>query len=357
MKLVKLYLKNFRGYLETEIEFNEDLNVIIGRNDVGKSTILDALDYFFNESKIEHSDCHIDAEDRNITIGVAFKVSDNDFVFLDATNPTTLKDEFLLNEDGYFEIRKVINASNKTITATNVSIEIIAHHPEILSQPLITNNISKLKSLLDDYSTEIPEYSEINKTKKADIRKALFNLLVNETTVFNKISIPLKSLQDDNMNSWAKVKGNLPIFNLFQSDRTNTDGDKEVQDPMKAITKEALSSLQSDLDRIRDEVVKKVEEIGGSTIEKLKEFNYEIASQLKTLPELKGWDSVFKFSLDTDEDIPLNKRGSGVRRLILLSYFRAQSEKKSTEHNNSNIIYAIEEPETSQHPDFQKNDY
>lgn len=236
MKLVKLYLKNFRGYLETEIEFNEDLNVIIGRNDVGKSTILDALDYFFNESKIEHSDCHIDAEDRNITIGVAFKVSDNDFVFLDATNPTTLKDEFLLNEDGYFEIRKVINASNKTITATNVSIEIIAHHPEILSQPLITNNISKLKSLLDDYSTETPEYSEINKTKKADIRKALFNLLVNETTVFNKISIPLKSLQDDNMNSWAKVKGNLPIFNLFQSDRTNTDGDKEVQDPMKAIT-------------------------------------------------------------------------------------------------------------------------
>ncbi len=112
--------------------------------------------------------------------------------------------------------------------------------------------------------------------------------------------------------------------------------------------------MQNDLDRIRDEVVKKAEEIGGSTIEKLKEFNYEIASQLKTLPELKGWDSVFKFSLDTDDDIPLNKRGSGVRRLILLSYFRAQAEKKSTEHNNSNIIYAIEEPETSQHPDFQK---
>ena len=43
-----------------------------------------------------------------------------------------------------------------------------------------------------------------------------------------------------------------------------------------------------------------------------------------------------------------------MRRLILLSYFRAEAEKKvSTGYNNS-IIYAIEEPETAQHPDYQR---
>ena len=47
MKLKKLKLKNFRGYsYEVEIEVT-DLNVIIGKNDIGKSTILEALDIFF----------------------------------------------------------------------------------------------------------------------------------------------------------------------------------------------------------------------------------------------------------------------------------------------------------------------
>ncbi|XXL53005.1 AAA family ATPase [Mammaliicoccus lentus] len=186
------------------------------------------------------------------------------------------------------------------------------------------------------------------------MRKEIFSILVNEQTEFEKTFINIKDIEDESLKTWVKLKEQLPIYNLFQSDRTNTDGDKEVQDPMKAITKEALKGLQSKLDEIRDEVVSKVEEIGHQTIEKLSEFDDEIASQLKTLPDLKGWDSVFKFNLDTDGDIPLNKRGSGVRRLILLSYFRAQAEKQIEESENTNIIYAIEEPETSQHPDYQK---
>ena len=42
MKLNSLIIKNFRGYRDIKIPFNDNLNLIIGRNDVGKSTILDA---------------------------------------------------------------------------------------------------------------------------------------------------------------------------------------------------------------------------------------------------------------------------------------------------------------------------
>ena len=44
MQLYSLYLKNFRAYEDTKIVFDKDLNVIIGQNDIGKSTILEALD-------------------------------------------------------------------------------------------------------------------------------------------------------------------------------------------------------------------------------------------------------------------------------------------------------------------------
>ncbi|HHP0358658.1 TPA: AAA family ATPase [Campylobacter jejuni] len=45
MKLVKCKIENFRSYENTEFNFS-DLGVIIGKNDVGKSTLFDALDIF-----------------------------------------------------------------------------------------------------------------------------------------------------------------------------------------------------------------------------------------------------------------------------------------------------------------------
>ena len=51
MKISQVKISNFRGYKdETVIEFN-DLTVFVGKNNVGKSTVLEALDIFFNEGK------------------------------------------------------------------------------------------------------------------------------------------------------------------------------------------------------------------------------------------------------------------------------------------------------------------
>ncbi|RQM78303.1 AAA family ATPase, partial [Aeromonas dhakensis] len=42
MKISKLKLNNFRGYKDILVDFDDSFNVIIGRNDIGKSTILEA---------------------------------------------------------------------------------------------------------------------------------------------------------------------------------------------------------------------------------------------------------------------------------------------------------------------------
>ncbi len=159
---------------------------------------------------------------------------------------------------------------------------------------------------------------------------------------------------DDTKNVWESIKKNLPLYFLFQSDRPNTDGDSEVQNPLKIATKNALTKVQEYLDKVKSEVEKEVMKIGQETIEKLRDFDADIATGLRTKLELKGWDSLFSFSLTGDDNIPLNKRGSGVRRLILLSYFRAEAERIIKEASTNEVIYAIEEPETSQHPDYQK---
>ena len=87
-------------------------------------------------------------------------------------------------------------------------------------------------------------------------------------------------------------------------------------------------------------------------------MNPDIANSLTPVipsPESLKWVDVFKsVSITGDEDIPINKRGSGVKRLVLLNFFRAEAERRKNENNVPDIIYAIEEPETSQHPSHQR---
>lgn len=52
MKIDSMKISNFRGYAgNTEIKFN-DLTVFVGKNDIGKSTVLEALDIFLMKGKV-----------------------------------------------------------------------------------------------------------------------------------------------------------------------------------------------------------------------------------------------------------------------------------------------------------------
>ena len=54
MKLKTVKIKNFRSYKEEVIIEFGDLTAFVGKNDIGKSTVLEALDIFFNDSKAIH---------------------------------------------------------------------------------------------------------------------------------------------------------------------------------------------------------------------------------------------------------------------------------------------------------------
>jgi predicted ATP-dependent endonuclease of OLD family len=51
MRIESVAIRGFRGYAHrVEVSF-PSLLVLVGRNDIGKSTILEALDIFFNDGK------------------------------------------------------------------------------------------------------------------------------------------------------------------------------------------------------------------------------------------------------------------------------------------------------------------
>jgi putative ATP-dependent endonuclease of the OLD family len=289
-----------------------------------------------------------------------------------------LKNEFLLNDNEYLEIRKVWDCSKGKLTASSLKTYLICKYPSQFSKkPLPTLKIDELRKVLEsediafaifekqnnnqlenlDTGLEIGPFDpdtdkvvpvEFDKRKRAEIRKAIYS--VSDTSQLSLIEMPLD--KEDCKNIWESLSKDLPWFFLFQVDRLNKDSDKEVQDPLKVITKRAIENVTDKLEEVTNLIKESAEKIGVETIEKLKEMNPELAKVLRPDVSTKAWDSLFSFSFIGDDNIPMNKRGSGFRRLITLNYFRAEAERKNKE--NKNIIYAIEEPETSQHPDHQK---
>jgi len=351
MRIKKLILKNFRIFKEKTVIELDNLTTFIGKNDIGKSTILDALDIFFNgkdaQVKLEREDISKGAESNEILIGVAFEKFPQTLT-VDATVPTNLKDEFLLNKDGLLEIHK--KYPNGDIKKEQVYI--VANHPTHESlKDLLTLKISELKQRAQELDVDL---SDEDKRIASGIRKAIRNKFIDEDIELEETEIPVN--KEGAKQIWEQLKSYLPLYALFKVDRPNVDQDSEVQDPMKIAIKKILreQELQSKLEEVHEEVKTAITEIANETINKLQEMNPEIAQELKPIVPEPKWESVFKgITISSDEGIQLNKRGSGVRRLILLNFFRAEAEKKKEERNVPNIIYAFEEPETSQHPDHQ----
>jgi putative ATP-dependent endonuclease of the OLD family len=342
-----LALRNFRAYRDVRLELDDSLNVIIGRNDIGKSTILDALEIFFNNElvKIEVEDLNIRHTEPSISIGIAFEVDPDAPFLLDTDVETTLRREFLLNADGYLEIEKVWNCASKTITSRSLTTSIISEYPSTLAEsPLVTMKIQELRQTAKDVAAT--DAVADNRVSSA-IRAAIYESV--NTTNLSTTRVPTD--KEDAKIIFGRIQAQLPFFALFQSDRQNKDTDRDVQDPLKIITKQAISELETELDHIVSKIEDRATEKGRRTVEKLAEMDPEIAKTLSPNVKHKNWDTLFSFSFTGDEGIALNKRGSGIRRLVLLNYFRSEAEQN--ERSKNGTIFAIEEPETSQHPDFQ----
>ncbi|EHB5925352.1 AAA family ATPase [Escherichia coli] len=116
MRLRKLKLKNFRGYRNsTEIIIDESMTGIVGRNDFGKSTLLEALAIFFETEgmKADKNDMNcFSLREGDGRFEIACEFDDlPDFIMIDDRVQTTLASEHLLNEDGNFEIVKTFKAT------------------------------------------------------------------------------------------------------------------------------------------------------------------------------------------------------------------------------------------------------
>lgn len=351
MKIKKVILENFRSFYGKHEISLENFTAFIGKNDQGKSSILEAIDIFINEGrgvvKIEQDDLNVTAKNQNIDsfkIGIVFY----DFpaqIIIDAENQTSLKDEYLLNSERDLEVWKTFK--NGRIKETSIK----CNHPanDDVLKNLLRKKVKELQDIVKEKNLQCDD-----KRKSALLRKAIRDSYDNIN--FQEIEIIVDA--EDAKQIWDQLVNYLPIYALFHSDRKNQDLDSEVQDPLKISIDQIFKrdDIKSKLNEIAKEVEREINNIAQNTINKFKEVSKQKSQIKPNIPEVASlkWKDVYKnIGFNTDNEVPLNKRGSGFRRLMLLSFFLAEVEKHKND-TKAHTIYAIEEPETSLHPDLQK---
>lgn len=343
MILLKVIIRNFRGYSgEHVIDVNRDLTALVGKNDAGKSTVLEALEIFFGDAKPELEDLNIHADSKYIEIGCVFGDLPKE-VTVDSSAKTTLSGEYLLNEDNNLEVVKKFKCTDSTITKAEATIRAV--HP----------TASKYNDLLRLKLAELKDRGEsLGVTAKDQRVNSLWRKAIWENSA--KLDAVKTELKIDDFDVkvksvYANLEAYYPQYYIFRVDRQTSDGDSEAKDPMQLAVKEAQKEFQDDIAKLQTKIQKRVDEVAERALARLHEMDATLASQLN--PVLKSapkW--TFDYKIQDDRGVSLNKRGSGTRRLVLLNFFRAEAERKSSQGSGS-IIYAIEEPETSQHPNNQ----
>lgn len=342
MRLERVKLENFRCYHD-EIDIPiRDFAALIGKNDAGKSSVLEAIAIFFGTLKADRDDASKIGDPKAMTITCEFDELPDSLV-LDSANATSLASEYLLNTSGRLE---VVHVYDGTLKAPSKKVFLRAAHPSADgASDLLALKISELKARAEKLGVSL---DGVNKTMSAPIRAAIRDHFDSLGPVERLLAVS----EDGTKDIYSRIQEELPSFFLFGADRASTDQDAEAQDPMKAAVAVAVAAQKESLEIIAVAVKEQLSALVTKTVEKIALMSPTIAAGLtpRLNDELK-WESVFKVSLDGESDIPLNKRGSGVRRMILLGFLQAQAELQS---GGSNIIYAIEEPETGQHPDMQR---
>lgn len=372
MKIFKIQVENFRLLKNFSIDLEDELSLIIGKNNTGKTSMLSVLEKFLNQpekNKFYFDDFNIDFKKELKDIIEGDAISENDYVergiklklFIQYTETCNLENisrvMMDLDPENNFIVLgfEYILSFEKYIALRQGWREFIAHEAE----KQIENKQYKPKSLYDflcqkhiDYFNVSRKSIEINKDSQ-QVNEANFIDLDKEMIGIKDI-INFKSISARREVANKEVDKTLSMqtSKIYEKTETNSEQNKAVDDFKDKLseTDNQLSGIYVDLFK---EIVKKVGDFGGI---KPNESEIEIISNLQHRELLKGNTTVV-YKHDDNNKLPEHYNGLGYMNLIcmifeieiLIQEFKREKEKKPADIN----LLFIEEPEAHTHPQMQ----
>lgn len=353
MKIEKIKIKNFRSLKNFCIDLEDELSLIVGKNNTGKTSVIEILNKFLNKNSIESEDFNIEYikelennlldeeyefKNQGIQLKIFIKYNETDnlsniskfLTTLDINNNYIILDfEYILNEENFSKIKnefiKFINENS------NKDFEYFFKHNykkyfEIIKRSL-EYDMGK-----EEENEEI--YIAIENDKE-------INNLINMRYISAKRAVDNKetnnTLSVQSASYYEKIKDKPEMEQVIAKFRTELE--------------ETDKKFDEEYESIFENVLKKVKEFGGV---KKDDLNIKIKSLLQQSNILKGNTTVF-YNYNGELNLPENYNGLGYLNLIsiifeienIINDFSKEDKKADI-----NLLF-IEEPEAHTHPQMQ----
>jgi len=347
MRIHSITVKNYRPFKVLEDVRLGQLATIVGKNDTGKSSILRAVQLFFEKKpKIDPSDVHDNALlNEDVMIEIAF-TSLPEKIEIEEGIETTFRDEMLLDQNGHLRIRKTYPRDK----LTNFEISLI-------TQDFQNDLFAGLANLKEKELNKKCEETDIDVTKAGrgitnkGKRDGLRAKAKEKGIKIGEYELKLSSKDE----LWKCIESLLPDFDLFKSETKTDVGETSFQSPFHLIVTTAAD--QPDVADAKGKFTGAIERAlqieVNKILERLKRHTDNITAL--TVKPVFSWDKAVALQIYGKDhmgvDKPLEKRGSGTRRLLMVAFFEYLAEKRE---ETANLIFGIEEPENDLHPGLQR---
>jgi len=372
MKIFKIQIENYRLLKNFSIDLEDELSLVIGKNNTGKTSILSVLEKFLNSSeknKFYFDDFNIDFKNEIKELIEGDFIAANDYkakgiklkLFIQYTETCNLENisrvmmdldpnnnyivlgfEYLLPFEKYVVIRKDY-------------FEFKEHETKKQSE----NENYKPKSLYDflrqkhaDYFKMLRKSIEINKDTQIVNEANFIDLDKEVISIKDIINFKYITARREVANKEIDKTLSTQTSKIYKKTETSPNQNKAVEDFKDRLseTDDQLSEIYVDLFRT---IIKKVGDFGGV---KPYESEIEIISNLQHRELLEGNTTVV-YKHDDNNKLPEHYNGLGYMNLIcmifeieiLIQEFKREKEKKPADIN----LLFIEEPEAHTHPQMQ----
>jgi len=319
MKIKTLTIDGFRCLRCLSVSFEEDITVIVGENDCGKTSMIDCLKVITQNKPIEIDDFYYGSDIIKLTVEI------ENFIF---------KKEYRKDGDNIQELP--------------------------LEAKPIKNYLVEIKNEFetDDFDITLPDNDE-----KIRSIATLFGLTVRSNSNIDNLRIRVIEIINNNLdNSDFKIENaQFPHFNHILLDGKQFENVssffKEVflKEKQSSIWQEKIQSgitiedfLKETIDNYSDEISRRMNETGIKDkvklfLKNLTDIRIEPVYQARDL----NIDAKVKF-LENGTEINLQKKGDGTKRRITMALLEFKKEQALL-GNDSSTIYLLDEPDTHLH--------
>lgn len=317
LRLKSICIDGYRCLCNLNLKFEDDITVIIGENDCGKSSIIDCIELIMSPTKnVEGDDFNYEKNE------IVIKIETDDMVFekkytKEINGEINSHPLIAIPTESYKQsIIKILNSSDLDLEDEKTGEKIKSLARQFGQAVRSTSNISNLREKL---------LSQLNECDR--IENAQFPGLN---------SIKLGGRDFENVTSFFKE--------VFLKERQTGIWNEKVND-----NDTIVDFVNNKLNDYSEEISQQISERGIKDKIKLYIKNLtDIVIKAEFEPKDLNFSAKVRF-LENDKEINIEKKGDGTKRRITMALLEYKKEEKSDNTENKVELYILDEPDTHLH--------